>query len=841
MDFNKVFPRSTDPISILDFLNNSTYDDLIEVDLTNNKCRTIHHCENKLFIPMPSGTYTELFEYSLSHMIYPEDRDAYLELLNPKTILDKLNASDYPGMLVGEFRYKATDGGYIWVMQVVIGGNKFKLPNDIIHLYVFDIQSRKSRELGSRQKEEKTYVKDNLTGLYNGASFFEIAKEFLKTRKKDWCVITIDLENFRLFNEWYGREAGNLLLGEIGSLLSDIEVITDGLAGYFGQDDFAILVPYNMEKIKKLYNNIHDIIISRGNSVGFLPAFGICMVNEEFTILDLFDHAKQATNFAKKSFHNRIRFFYQEMNEKKKYEYKLLSDFQEALRKGEIIFYLQPQVVAKNKKIVGAEALARWRKADGTFVSPAEFVPTLEKYGFVSDLDEYIWDRVCKYIKELINKGIKPVPVSLNISQTDILTIDVAKTFTSLINKYSIPSNLIKVEITESAYAENTDIVKETVRQLQEAGFLILMDDFGSGYSALSMLRNINVDILKIDAQFLRMNSIDEERGVHIVESVVGMTKNMGLPIIFEGVETEKQKDFLQQIGCQYIQGFYFFKPMPKEDFTALISNKDNVEYSGIKFNANNQFRLREFLDENIYSDSMLNNVLGPVAIYSWKDDSVDIIRFNEQFFESVNASDFSQRLKNIGRFVSENQREGFYQMFAKATTDYLNGASGTFTFSKADGSEVNFFIHVYYIGEDGDRKKFYGSAKDVTEIIDFNNKMNVLSTFLTDCIVIMKNRGKLYSSDIVIYGNQNLIGLSREELTNELNNGTFYNHIDEADRKRIFDLTVYSQKNKSNFTARFHLQVSGGENIPMRMKVCRINEKQYNSDYILILSADIN
>lgn len=839
LDFNKRFPRSTDPLSLIEFLNNSSFDDLIEADLISNYTRNIYHSTDKYFVPLLNGNHSNLFDYSLQHMIHPEDKERYFNLLNPDTLLERLKTAEYPGLLVGEFRYKLSNGDYSWVEQVVIGGERFGLREGIVRFYVFDIQSRKNRELGSTVKADTPIVKDNLTGLYNGSDFFDLANELIKNKRDDWCLIFIDLENFKLFNEWYGREAGNLLLGEIGTLLCDIEAITGGLAAYFGQDDFVLLAPYDSARIKHLYDAIHSIIVSRGNSVGFLPAFGIAMVTKDTSILDLFDRANQASHFAKENFHNRIRFFYPEMYEKKRHEYEIISDFQRALHSNEITFYLQPQCIASNKRVVGAEALTRWIKQDGTIISPGEFVPILEKYGFISDLDEYIWDSVCKWLRSILDLGLTPVPISVNVSQNDILTTDIPKHFETLIKKYDLPPKYLKIEITESVYAKNTDIVKETVSLLQEKGFLILMDDFGSGYSALSILRNLNVDILKFDAQFLRMNSFDEAKGVHIVESIVNMAKNMGLPIIFEGVETEEQRTFLRQLGCQYIQGFYFYRPMPISDFETLIKEPSNIETNGFRHNANNEFKVREFLDENIYSDAMLNNVLGPVAIYSWNDEKVDIIRFNELFYELVDVKDFSERIINIERFVPKEEKTKFYNLFRRATKDYLNGATDTITFRKSDGNEVNIKMHLYYIGDDGNNKKFYGSVQDITEIIDYNNNMNILSKFLPDCIVLVKERGNRLIHNVIIYGNKYVFGLTKEELKKELDNRSFYNRISKEEQEELKKATLYSKENKINFHASFHLTTQEGESIKMRMKVCRIDEKLYDDDYILILGVD--
>ena len=285
-------------------------------------------------------------------------------------------------------------------------------------------------------------------------------------------------------------------------------------------------------------------------------------------------------------------------------EYHVITKFFQALSQHEVVFYLQPQCRASSGKIVGAEALARWIKPDGTVIPPDEFIPILEKRGLISDLDMYIWEEVCRWQRGWIDSGHTPLPVSINVSVADILHTDLPKYFENLTDRYSLERKLIKIEITESSYISNATLVRDTVHSLREKGFTVLMDDFGSGYSTLNMLKNLNIDIIKLDAQFLRMDESNEEKSIRILESVTNMTKTIGVPIIAEGVETEKQKDFLLDLGCRYIQGYYFYKPMPAADYERLITNPELIDTSGIRFKSNQQFRLRELLDNNIYSDT---------------------------------------------------------------------------------------------------------------------------------------------------------------------------------------------------------------------------------------------
>ncbi len=446
-------------------------------------------------------------------------------------------------------------------------------------LHVFPLQGDEKHLLFGFAFDTGIGARSELTGLHEETAFYILGKDLLRAHPEGWCVIAIDLEHFKLFNEWYGREMGNRLLATVGERLAEAEKKTGGLAGYMGQDDFVLIAPYREDDIRKLFNSIHELVVEHGTSVGFMPAFGLCMAVGNASVEELYDRASRASQHAKEDYHRRIRVFEEAMYKKTEQDYRILSDFQQALQNHELYIQLQPQCLIDNGKVVGAESLVRWKKADGAMISPGIFVPVLEQYGFVTDLDQFVWEEVCAWQRRWIDSGHTPLPISVNVSQIDIFTLDVPAYFNLLIWKYKLPVGVIKIEITESAYVGD-GAVADTVKRLREKGFLVLMDDFGSGYSSLNMLRSLNVDIIKLDAKFLRMNS-DDRKGVQILESIVGMAKSMEAPIIVEGVETEEETMFIRNLGCRYVQGYHFYKPMPVPDFETLIGNEGNIDTGG--------------------------------------------------------------------------------------------------------------------------------------------------------------------------------------------------------------------------------------------------------------------
>ncbi|MEG1028019.1 MAG: EAL domain-containing protein, partial [Oscillospiraceae bacterium] len=241
-----------------------------------------------------------------------------------------------------------------------------------------------------------------------------------------------------------------------------------------------------------------------------------------------------------------------------------------ALEKRQFQVHFQPKFDVKSNKPYGAEALVRWIDPEKGMIFPGDFIPIFERNGFISKLDFYVWDCVCQNISKWNSQGKTPMPVSVNVSRVNLYNPNLVDVFLELIKKYNIPAWQLNLEITESAYTQNTELVLQTTEKLQKNGFVVMMDDFGNGYSSLNILKNIPVDVLKIDTKFLpEKNDIRAER---ILASVIKMAKCIGIPVIMEGVETKEQTSFLESLDCDYIQGYYFARPMPLEEYEDLMS-----------------------------------------------------------------------------------------------------------------------------------------------------------------------------------------------------------------------------------------------------------------------------
>lgn len=418
---------------------------------------------------------------------------------------------------------------------------------------------------------------DMLTGLYRPSEFMRRANAFIKAKRDDaWCIATVDMGHMRLFNEWYGQAEGDRMLADVGTVLKDIENADMGVAGYWGQDDFCLLIPFEHDFVHRVYARVREAVAKHDDGVGFWPSMGVYPIdsNEEITI-DAQAKAMFTNRRAKNDFKERIAIFCPAEYEREVAFHRTLTEFQYALSDGRITYHLQPQVDMETGEIIGAEALTRWIDKDGSLISPATFIPALEESGFVVTLDKFIWQGVASWLRKRIDRGLRVVPVSLNVSRVDILACDVAEHMGALAAQYNLPPELMRIEITETAYTGESEAVDKLTADLHTRGFSTYMDDFGTGQSTLAMLKNVNVDVIKLDRAFVPTDR-DQGRSTQIISSMLEMAQSLHLPVEVEGVETNEQANMLRQMGARYAQGFLYYRPMPAKDFEALLDGGNN-------------------------------------------------------------------------------------------------------------------------------------------------------------------------------------------------------------------------------------------------------------------------
>ena len=715
-------------LSLAEMLRRTTYDELVEIDIADHRFRIIDHVRSKYRGIATEGNLEHFVSYSAENFVHPDDHDLYLEMYDTDKMLARLEKTG--GAFAENIRCKAVDGSWISTRQLVVSGAVLDMPSDLVFCFLYDVKKKQHRGMpGSRGSDTHSHTNytgikalpDEVTGLLVGFDFFRSVQNLLHETDGSWCVIDIYIENFKLIMDWYGLETGLYILSQIGELLRKEADDLGGHAGYMGRESFCFIMPYDMKSIETIYDRILKIVSSVSMMDGFRPAMGIAIIDGSLDFVqEYYNRADlSATEEGEGHDHRRIRVYDADLHRRNAYEYEIAYQFREAMEAGNITFWLQPQVRVSNGKLVGAEALARWIKEDGSMISPAVFVPVLEKYKLVTELDKFILESVCKWQSSWKAKGHRSVPVSINVSQLDATALDLPEYIAKLLAKYGLTPEDIKIEFTETVMAEDLESVHDAIRKLRDMGFRVMMDDFGSGYSSLNMLRKFSVDVIKLDAAFLEIDEGERDKGIGILESVMNMTTRLATPIIAEGVENEQQMQFLRDYGCRYMQGYYFYRPVPVREFEELIADGSLIETARLKFKANQQIRVRELFDENIYSDSMLNSILGPVAFYRWKDDSVDIVRYNEQFYEMVGIEleDMQERIHGIQEYMYPPDKEKFFDLLRRAADNYVIGARDVVRVYKPSGMLVWLMVMVFYLSEDEDGRLFYASASDVTDL----------------------------------------------------------------------------------------------------------------------------
>lgn len=428
---------------------------------------------------------------------------------------------------------------------------------------------------------EEAYRTDHF-GLREREAFLARVNADLHTPDaKRFCVAALDIEHLKLLNNWYGQKTGDEILQRIADTLKKLEEEKGYVAGHFGSDDFFLFMPDDDEQILAVYGRMIEAVHIGTSVTGFLPVIGVCAVSEGGEdAAALCNNAQIAMDEARGREGDRIHRFDHKLSESIHRKQRLISDMKKALQVEGFTFYLQPKCNIATGKIIGMEALARWVHPQLGSISPAEFIPLMEQSGLVTWLDRFMWEGICKTLRDWRQKGHKVVPISVNVSRQDFEVIDVPACFKALTERYDVPPQLLRVEITETVFTENLNIIREGVDRLHEYGFTVLMDDFGSGYSSLNMLKDTNVDVLKMDMKFIKMNRDNVSKGVQIIESVVEMAHGLNMPVVTEGVETREQAELLLSLNCVYVQGYYYYRPMPVAEAETLLENADPEDYA---------------------------------------------------------------------------------------------------------------------------------------------------------------------------------------------------------------------------------------------------------------------
>ncbi len=455
------------------------------------------------------------------------------------------------------------------------------IPKPYPQIGVIKARVQRTIELSEDRETIQSTERDELTGLYNREYFYRYAEQFDQYNKEtEMDAILVDVNHFRMINERYGKSYGDDILRRIGEQVRAMVRGAGGIVCRRGADTFMVYCPHRED-----YQEIMDTASvelsdsdSAENRVRLRMGVYSC-VDKSIDIERRFDRAKMAADTVKGSFTKTIGFYDNRLHEQQLYAEQLIEDFPAAIAEKQFRVFYQPKfdVRPDTPVLASAEALVRWEHPEQGLISPGIFIPLFEENGLIEKLDRYVWRETAAQVREWKNRLGYSVPVSVNVSRIDMYDPNLPDTFREILDEQNLSGSDILLEVTESAYTQDSRQIIEMVESLRGMGLQIEMDDFGTGYSSLNMISNLPIDALKLDMQFIR-NAFKDGGNTHMLEVIISISDYLSVPVIAEGVETEEQLRALKTLGCDFVQGYFFSRPVPPSEFEPFILQKKEAD-----------------------------------------------------------------------------------------------------------------------------------------------------------------------------------------------------------------------------------------------------------------------
>lgn len=500
-------------------------------------------------------------------------------------------------------------------------------------------------KLSQANKAIDELERDELTGLLTRKAFLLKVEQFIShNREKNFCIIAFDFDNFKSSNSLYGVEKCNEFLAY--SAREMMKAMPAGISGRYGGDQYILFYEYDEQVDIERLNRISKMILDKAPIPHQIVKMGVyAPIDVELPLVICCDRAFLSISGIKGKYGKDLAFFEDSLQNQLLNEQRIIETMERALEESQFQVFYQPKHETVSGHIAGAEALVRWNHPEYGFMSPASFIPLFERNGFITKLDAFVLEQVCKDIKRWEQDGLPLVPISVNVSRRDYLETGCIENQFKIIDKYKVDHSLLHMEVTESLYSENTDVIISQVKKTQKLGFAIEMDDFGSGYSSLGSLATFPLNILKLDISFVRNIKKNEV----VIENIIKMAHRMGLLTIAEGAETLEQYKILKTLGCDYIQGFYFSKPLSCRDFEAYLK-KSSVLSTGrilMKPADGEQTNLSE--EMLIAANEVAEGIPGGFFSYH-ADGALELISFNSELikmYDCKTAEEFREYVGN--------------------------------------------------------------------------------------------------------------------------------------------------------------------------------------------------
>lgn len=571
----------------------------------------------------------------------------------------------------------------------------------------------------TRMKMVSDGILDSLTGIFTTKGFYEATRELIDSNKDTTFVILYwNIKKFKIVNNLFGYETGDMILKNIADSLKEEFGNEKATFGRLERDNFVCCIPENMVKSgkwKRLGDNVFNI---RNSEYHFYLCCGLYKITDTSAdIVTICDRARVAMETIKDNYVVSYVWYEDKMWDDLMEEHTLINDFNDAIRKREFKVYYQPVCLADDGKIISTEALVRWKKDDGTIISPGKFIPVFEKNGMIGALDRYVWEDVCRMISDRLKKRKIVVPVAINVSRVEFYNKHLCDDIYNITKKYDVPARYVRIEITESAYSDNPEQVLEAVEKLHKYGFVVLMDDFGSGYSSLNILKDLPIDGLKIDMKFMDGFGKSEKSAI-ILEAVIRMAKWMKLKTVAEGVETSQEWEYLKSVECDFVQGFHFYKPMPEEDFVKILDErgtKKNIFDSELYIDSLKS----DILSQGNTKESMLfYSMIGGMGVLELMGDTLEIVQVNKGYYEVLYGEDYEAHYneKATNKKI-EGEAKALFIKYCKKAKEKNHSQQFEVHYKRDDGKYVWLRIKVKYCGNHGKRLLYYFTLDNIDDI----------------------------------------------------------------------------------------------------------------------------
>ena len=419
---------------------------------------------------------------------------------------------------------------------------------------------------------------DDIADVYSKSYFYQRVRDILlRNPATSYDILCSDIEDFKLINDTIGIVAGDRLLRQVGKLHASL-LGDHGICGRLSADRFACLIEHREDYSDEMFTQSTARIKSGFGNRNVVLKYGIYRVEDrEVPVEQMCDRALLAVQSIKGQYGKHFAFYDDKLRDTLLHRQAITDGMERALASGQFEVYLQPKFRIADGSLSGAEALVRWNHPEWGLQPPSEFIPLFERNGFITKLDQYVWEQACSLMRRWDLMGFPRIDVSVNVSRTDIRDMDMARVLGGLIERYGLDPSRLHLEITESACKDSADQLVETLHRLRKMGFVIEMDDFGSGYSSLNMLTEMPLDVLKLDMKFIQ-TEVANPSGDSILGFIVSLARWMELSVVAEGVETREQLERLQADGCDYAQGYFLARPMPVKALEELLASPPGCE-----------------------------------------------------------------------------------------------------------------------------------------------------------------------------------------------------------------------------------------------------------------------